>query len=177
MMAPLFAKKNPDCISRQSPSFGHHQIHASEKRNGEPAGEGGSGEAEERSDELICEPNGEHAFGAKGETSLTTVAAPQYHSPSAFSRVVSSCRLGSLDLGRFRAHAAFRYPPPSPVHQPHTRFPACNGAQVFGGLYPTRPPLLYCQLERVGRHCMHHGRAPAGAAPTEHLQEPANGWC
>ena len=29
------------------------------------AGEGGSGEAEERSDELICEPSGEHAFGQR----------------------------------------------------------------------------------------------------------------
>ena len=36
-----------------------------EKRTGEPAGEGGSGEAEERSDELICEPSGEHAFGRR----------------------------------------------------------------------------------------------------------------
>ena len=104
--------RRPDRRLRQpqTPSFGHHQIHASEKRNGEPAGEGGSGEAEERSDELICEPNGEHAFGAKGETSLTTVAAPQYHSPSAFFLVVSSCRVGKPGpRERFRAHAAFRY--------------------------------------------------------------------
>ena len=75
---------------------------------------------------------------------------------------------------RRRAPPRSCYPPPSPyatcTWRERTRdakggllhavlcFPACNGARVFGGLYPTRPPLLYCQLERVGRHCMHQGK-------------------